>query len=96
MQCAIARSVMDPHAEPICGKCQKPLLDHGFAESLRCAHALARHGRKALAHAAALSEETVDASTWTHAASARSALEALEQALLFAEEALPELASDDD
>jgi hypothetical protein len=61
-----------------------------------CAHALATAARTLLRQALTSAEDTVDGATWTRAADTRSALEAMDQALGFAEGAQPALRSDED
>lgn len=83
-------------ADDPCARCQKPLMDHAFAEALTCAHALGQHVRALVRQALTAAEETVDASTWTRAADTRGALESMDQTLQCCEEALPALKADED
>ncbi len=78
-----------------CPECQKPVLDHAFAEALKCAHARALVARVLMRHALSSAEETVDGGTWTRAGDVRGALESQDQVLMYLEEAWPVLKGDD-
>jgi hypothetical protein len=71
-------------------------MDHAFTEAVRCAHQRGQAVRALLRAALTAADETVDASTWTRAADTRAALDAMDQALMFCEEAYPPLKGDED
>ncbi len=79
-----------------CPECGRAVLDHGFAEAMRCAHRRAEQARVLLRQALTSAEETVDAGTWTREADTRSALESVDQALRYVGEAYPPLKGDDE
>jgi len=79
-----------------CPQCQRTLFDHTFQEAIRCAHTHGSEARAVLRHALTTAEDTVDGATWTRAADVRSALEAMDQAVGFMQEAFPALTPDED
>ena len=79
-----------------CPVCRRPVLDHAFADAVKCAHAHGQMTRALMRQALHGADDSVDGATWTRAADVRSAKEAVEQGLSFLEEAFPALKAEED